>query len=137
MAKVFAKDYGVKLLSNPNKPSGYNETYNIADAALVGDTLEFGILPAGVEFSLLAVIHDADADASLALGYRAIDASVTTNLTYFLPATALATAGVKQSVAQPIIFQTPVQLVGTLSGGGIALGTKITVVTPGKGVGIT
>lgn len=134
MAKIYAPDYGKKPLQAGTETSGYNESYKFTDASASGDEIYFGWIPAGVEINGVSLVHDADADASIALGYET-EAGVKT-AAYFLPATALAAAGRKESVAQPIVFTEDVRLVGTTSGGAIAANTKLTVITVGKGIGV-
>lgn len=136
MADIFADDYNKKPLASGQLTKGYNESYPLAKAAAAADKLYFGIIPAGVEINAVSLVHDADADGLLSLGFEPTDGDPSAVLTQWFSAQSLATAGRKESASQPIIFQKPVKLVGTLTGGGIVLGTKLTVIVNGKGVGI-
>lgn len=135
MADQYASDYNKKPLSSGDKPSGYNESYNVVCNGIVsGDTIWFGKIPAGVEINEVALLHDADADATLSLGYKAEGQSAVPAA--FLAATALATAGRKVGAAYPLVFNEPVDLIGVVGGGAITNGVRLNVVTNGKGNGV-
>lgn len=135
MAKFYAADLNKKPLSSGLQPMGYNESYDYVTPALAAtDEFYFGEIPAGVEINQTSLIHDADADASMALGFET-KAGVKTTAA-FLAATALATAGRKEGAHRPIVFAEPVYLVGTVSGGGIAAGARFTVIQNGRGIGV-
>lgn len=138
MANQFATDYNKKPLSGGHAPMGYNESYTVlANGLGVADKVYFGIIPAGVEINDVALIHGADADATLSLGYEpANPGEIAAANTYWLNAQALATAGRKSSQAFPVTFKFDVVLVGTVGGGAITNGTQLTVVTDGKGIGV-
>jgi len=138
MATQYASDFNKKPLSSGNKPQGYNESYAvIANVLVVTDKVYFGIIPAGMEINDVALIHGADADATLSLGYEPVNAGeIAAVPNYWFNAQALATPGRKQSQSFPIRFNVDVMLVGTVGGGAIANGTQLTVVTDGKGIGI-
>lgn len=136
MANIYADDYNKKPLSSGLATQGWNESYAIAKAAASGDKIYFGIIPAGVEINAASLIHDADADGTLSLGFEPVDGTPAAALTQWFNAQALSSAGRKESASQPVVFNKPVKLVGTLGGGAIALGTKLTVVLNGKGNGI-
>ncbi len=136
MANVLAPDYNKKPLSSGNKPQGYNESYVFTPGAnvAIGDVIYFGKIPAGVEINNVYLVHDADADASIALGYIPEGgASVPTG---FMDATAMATAGRKIGGKHPVVLNVQADLIGTVSGGAINAGVKMSVVTTGKGIGV-
>jgi len=137
---LYADDFGKKSLPNGQRPNAFNLSYGFAKAAASADKIYFGIVPAGHEINALALVHDADADGTLSIGYEPYDAlavgAPAANPTYFFNAQALSAAGRKESVAQPISFKFPVKLVGTLGGGGIVAGTKLTVVLDGNSTGV-
>lgn len=138
MPNQFAADYNKKPLSSPAVPQGYNESYSVIASGLgVGDKVYFGIIPAGFEINDVALIHGADADATLSLGYEPLNAGeIVAAPTYWFSTQALATAGRKSAQAFPIRFNFDVALVGTVGGGAITNGVQLTVVTDGKGVGV-
>lgn len=138
MSNQYASDYNKKPLSSGNKPQGYNESYTvIANGLGVGDKVYFGVIPGGLEINDVALIHGADADATLSLGYEPVNpGDIPAAGTYWFNAQALATAGRKSAQSFPIRFNFDVVLVGTVGGGAITNGTQLTVVTDGKGIGI-
>lgn len=137
MADIFADDFGKKAVPSGQRPNAYNDSYTFAKAAAAGDKIYFGILPAGTEINRVSLVHDADADATLSLGFEPADGTLpAANLTAWFSAQALAAAGRKESVAQPIVLQKDVKLVGSLAVGGILVGTKLTVVLDGKSLGV-
>lgn len=137
MADIYADDFGKKAIPSGQRPNAYNDSYPLAKAAAASDKLYFGIIPAGTEINECSLVHDADADATLSLGFEPADGALpAANLTAWFTAQALAAAGRKESVAQPIVFQKDVKLVGSLAGGGILVGTKLTVILNGKSIGV-
>lgn len=134
MANIYASDYNKKPLSSGNKPQGYNESYKHDTGAASGDVIYLGKIPAGVEINEVALVHDADADASIALGYIPEGgASVPAG---FMAATALSSAGRKVGGLHPVVLNVQADLIATVSGGAIASGTKLSVITAGKGIGV-
>lgn len=138
MPNQYATDFNKKPLSSNLVPQGYNESYTVvANGLASGDKVFFGIIPAGVEINDVALIHGADSDATLSLGYEPANPNEVTAVgNYWFNAQALSTAGRKSSQAFPIRFSFDVVLVGTVGGGAITNGVQLTVVTDGKGVGV-
>jgi hypothetical protein len=134
MANKYASDYNKKPLSGGNKPQGYNESYKFNAGATSGDVIYLGKIPAGVEINEVALVHDADADATIALGYIPDGGASVPNA--FLTATALATAGRKVGGLHPVVLNVEADLIATVGGGDIAANTKLTVITSGKGIGV-
>lgn len=137
MANIFADDFNKKNTAGGNQPAGWNETFPMAKAAASGDKIYFGIIPAGVEINGVSLVHDADADGTLSLGFEPVDGvSPVAAATQWFSAQALSSAGRKESVSQPVVFNKAVKLVGTLGGGAILATCKLTAVLNGKGNGV-
>lgn len=137
MPNIFADDYNKKALSSGLAPTGYNESYPVAKVAAIADKIYFGIIPAGVEINQVTLINDALASGTLSLGYEPVDGvSPAADLTAFFNAKTIATAGRFDSVAQPLVLNKAVKLVGTLGGAATLITTKLTVVIAGKGNGV-
>lgn len=137
MADIYADDYSKKITSAGYEPHGYVEHYTWAKAAAIGDKIYMGIIPAGVDVGSIALVNDALAAGTLSLGFEPIDGSVpAANLTYWLAAQSIATAGRQASIAQPILSNVPLKLVGTIGGAALTPATKLTVIVGGIGRGI-
>ncbi len=139
MATIFANDFNKKNTAGGQRPAGWVETYPVVPAVAVAATekIYFGIIPAGVEITDVSLIHDADIDATLSLGFEPVDALPVAVATQWFSAQALSIAGRKESASQPISFEYPVKLVGLVAGlTGLAIGTKVTPVLKGKGNGV-
>lgn len=136
MANFFAPDYNKKPLSSGSKPQGYNESYRFTLAAnlAIGDVIYLGKIPAGVEINTVGLVHSADADSSLAIGYIPEGGAAVTD--GFMTATALATAGRKHGDKHPVVLNVQADLIATVSGGVLNAGTVLSVITQGKGVGV-
>jgi hypothetical protein len=136
MADIFADDYGKKPQQSSARSSGYNESFAVAKAMAAADKMYFGIIPAGVEINGVSLVHDADADGTFSLGFEPVDTTPVAALTQWFSAQALSAAGRKESVSQPVVFNKPVKLVGTLVAGAITSAIKLTVVLAGKHNGV-
>jgi hypothetical protein len=137
MPNIYADDFNTKRNAGGQDPKGWTESYPWAKVANIADKLYFGIIPGGVEVSSLELVNDALTSGTLSLGYEPVDGvSPAANLTYFLTTAALGTAGRIVSLAQPLLFNKPVRLVGTLAGAATLVTTKLTPVVAGTGRGI-
>jgi len=138
MANIYADDFTNKRIVGGQDPKGYCESYPVAKVAAIADKIYFGVIPGGVEVNSVELINDALTSGTLSLGYEPVDGiSPVANLTAFFNAQSIATAGRQLSIAQPVLFNTAIKLVGTLGGAPTLITTKLTPVVSGKGVGIS
>lgn len=134
MAKKYATDYNKKPLSGGHATMGYSESYSYSAGGANGDEIYFGIIPAGVEINNVALIFDADADASIAIGYETLAGAKTQ--AGFVAAQALTGGGRVEGRFHPIVFTEDVRLVGTITAGTLDNAVKLSVITDGKGIGV-
>lgn len=87
-------------------------------ADVAGTEIEMGVIPAGIEVTGLSVNHDnLGAGTNVDIGYRYVDPDNGTDEIAYWGNHSTAAAGVKASVAKPVLFDDDVILVATLKGG--------------------
>lgn len=139
---VYAADYNQKVLRTPEGGNGFNESYKYTHAAPLvesGSTINYGIIPAGVEINAVKLNTDGSGHSEK-LGYSPVDSAngPSAVLDYWFAATTLGTDGTAKSIvsiAMPIVFEFPVKLVGTTSAA-TADASITNVVIGGKVVGV-
>ncbi|SDZ94640.1 hypothetical protein [Marinobacterium iners] len=99
-----------------------NMASEVFKVVLTGDTagteIEMGVIPAGIEVTGLVANHDnLGAGTNVDIGYRYIDPDNGTDEVAYWGNHSTAAAGVKASVAKPVMFEDDVILVATLKGG--------------------
>lgn len=137
MPSIYNDDFSNKRIAGGQDPKGWCESYPWAKVAAIADKIYFGIIPGGVEVNSLDIITDALASGTLSVGWEYVDGSAGGSATAFFNAQTIATAGRFSSAAQPIVFNKPVRLYGTVGGAALLVTTKITPVVSGKGNGIS
>lgn len=135
MARINIKEASLKRYTSPLLGNGWVETYRGSDAAAIGDTINFGIIPAGIDVSHVAIINDAVAAGTLSLGFEPVGALPAANATFWFTAQSLASAGRAVSIAQPFMFESDVRIIGTLAGAALTAANKVTVVVNGEAAG--
>ena len=137
MADVYSDTYGAGNLFAAEKGNAWTEDLSIAKAASNTDKLYFGFIPAGVRVTGVKLVAAASgASTTLSLGYEPADGTTpSAALTAWLSAQAISTAVAFNSIAQPITFDKPVKVVGTVGGANLSGAPLLTVVFTGEMVG--
>lgn len=135
MARINLNDAPLKRYTSPLLGNAWVETYKCAQAVAIADTINFGIIPAGIDVNTVAIINDAVAAGTLSLGFEPVGALPAANATQWFNAQTLAAAGRFVSVAQPLIFENDVRIIGTLAGAALTAANKVTVLVNGESVG--
>lgn len=138
MADKLAADFGVKPLHMDAHGNAWAEVYSVTATAAINDKLYFGVIPAGTRVTNVRTINEATAaSVTLDLGYEPWnpDGDPAADLDYWMAAADVAAVGTDQSTAFPILFDRPVQLVGTVKGAGYTA-KRIDVVVEGICIGV-
>lgn len=135
MARINLNDAPLKRYTSPLIADAWVETYKMAQAAAISDTINFGIIPAGIDVNSVSIINDALAAGTLSLGFEPVGALPVANATYWFSALTLAAAGRTISVSQPLVFENDVRIIGTLAGAALTSATKVSLVVFGEAVG--
>ena len=135
MPRINLNDAALKRYTSPLLGNSWVETYKCAQAAAIGDTINFGIIPAGIDVNTLVLVNDAVAVGTLSIGFEPVGVTPTANNTYWFTAQSLATAGRFVSVSQPLLFEGDVRIIGTLAGAALVAANKITLIINGESVG--
>ena len=135
MPRINLNDAALKRYTSPLIGNTWTETYKCAQAAAIGDTINFGVIPAGIDVNTVAIISDALATGTLSLGFEPVGVAPTANATQWFTAQSLAAAGRFVSVSQPLLFEGDVRIIGTLGGAALTSATKVSVLVNGEAVG--
>ena len=135
MARINIKEASLKRYTSPLLGNAWAETYRGVDAAAIGDTINFGIIPAGIDVNTVVIINDLVALGTLSLGFEPVGTAPTANATYWFNAQTLAAAGRFVSSSQPFMFETDVRIIGTLAGAALVAANKVTILVNGEAVG--
>lgn len=137
MADVLGQQYNNVPAYN-GLGNAFCKSYKATKAANSADKLYLGIIPAGVRVDEFNLIHD-DTGTSVTckVGYEPLDTLPAADDDYwFAAATDIAAAAAnKQSIAHPIVFETPVKIVLTVAGANFTGTPSITAVVKGEMVG--
>jgi len=135
MPRINLNDAALKRYTSPLLGNSWVETYKCAQAAAIGDTINFGIIPAGIDVNTVVIVTDAVALGTLSLGFEPVGVAPTANSTQWFSAQSIATAGRFVSVSQPLLFEGDVRIIGTLGGAALVAANKVTVLVNGESVG--
>lgn len=138
MADILAPDLFNRVFHMDDHGDAISEAYKLTATPSVADKLYFGIIPAGLEVHLVRLQREATAaSVTMSLGYEPVDATKgpTANTTYWFSALAVNAAGGDFSLGNPIRFEQPVKLVGTVGGAGYTA-KRVDVIVQGKAIGV-
>ena len=139
MAVHYAPDFGTKPMHACEYGNAVKYHFTASKLAAINDTIEFGIIPAGVTITDVKTINAVtQASCVMDLGYAPVNATLgpTASAAYWMDNADIAAAGVDLSTSLPIHFEHPVRLIALITGATTNTAARIDVILDGIRVGV-